>query len=73
MYKEKTFTVKSRHNGGIYTIGESKLKAEPSDWELVVTKDTVDIVLDDLKTEEEVKRPPASKTYVKYTPRKTKK
>lgn len=33
---EKTFKVRNIHNGGIYIIGEIKLKSEPLDWELAL-------------------------------------
>ena len=72
MQKEKMFTVKSKHNGGIYVIGEVKLKSEFDQWEMIDTEE-VDTKVEDLKVEEDVKRAPASKTYVKYSPRKTKK
>jgi len=69
------FTVKSKFNGGIYVIGEAKLKSESNDWEVVEKEDntkSVEVDMSALKSVEEVKMEPSTKTFVKYVGRKPK-
>ena len=69
------FTVKSKFNGGIYVIGEAKLKSEANDWEVVNIEDhskKEEINISELKNSEEVKMEPSTKTFVKYGGRKPK-
>lgn len=59
MIDEKMFTVRNVQNGGVYVIGESKMKSEPGEWEMFIADSTVDSV--DVKDH---------KPTVKYTPKK---
>jgi len=41
--KEKTYKVRNTRQGGIYVIGENKLKSEPGEWETVIEDEVLPV------------------------------
>lgn len=71
MRNEKMFTVRNIKNGGIYVIGEEKLRKEPGEWETVIKEKPT--VLEELNLNEEKVEVHTSRPTVKYAPKSAKK